>query len=53
MGSANKSVRVVSITKKDLKLNKQIYHCNNYQEKIDRDFNASLNIAKTDKYALA
>ena len=52
MGSANKSVRVVAITKKDLKLNKQIYHCNNYQEKIDRDLNALLNITKTDKYVL-
>ena len=39
--------------KKDLKLNQRIYHCNTCQEKIDRDFNASLNIAKTDNYALA
>lgn len=39
--------------KKDLKLDQRIYHCDNCQEKLDRDFNASLNIAKTDKYVLA
>ena len=39
--------------KKDLKLNQRVFHCNNCQEKIDRDFNASLNIAKTDRYVLA
>ena len=39
--------------KKDLKLTQRVYHCNNCKEKIDRDFNASLNIAKTDKYILA
>ena len=39
--------------KKDLKLTQRVYHCNNCKEKIDRDFNASLNIAKTDKYVLA
>ena len=39
--------------KKDLKLNQRVYHCNHCQENIDRDFNASLNIAKTDKYVLA
>ncbi len=39
--------------KKDLKLNQRVYHCNTCQEKIDRDFNASLNIAKTDRYVLA
>ena len=39
--------------KKDLKLSQRVYHCNNCQEKIDRDFNASLNIAKTDQYILA
>ena len=38
---------------KDLKLSQRVYHCSNCQEKIDRDFNASLNIAKTDKYVLA
>jgi transposase, IS605 orfB family len=38
--------------KKDLKLSDRIYRCNcGYVE--DRDFNASLNIAKTDKYVLA
>ena len=39
--------------KKDLKLSQRVYHCNNCQEKIDRDLNAALNIAKTDKYTLA
>ena len=39
--------------KTDLKLSQRVFHCNNCQEKIDRDFNASLNIAKTDKYVLA
>ena len=39
--------------KKDLKLSQRVYHCNACQEKIDRDFNASLNIAKTDNYILA
>ena len=38
---------------KDLKLSQRVYHCDNCQEKIDRDFNASLNIAKTDNYVLA
>lgn len=38
---------------KDLKLHQRVYHCDNCQEKIDRDFNASLNIAKTDNYVLA
>ena len=38
---------------KDLKLSQRVYHCSNCQEKIDRDFNASLNIAKTDNYVLA
>ena len=39
--------------KKDLKLNQRVFRCDHCQEKIDRDFNASLNIAKTDKYVLA
>ena len=39
--------------KKNLKLSQRVYHCNSCQVKIDRDFNASLNIAKTDKYELA
>ena len=39
--------------KKDLKLSQRVYHCNHCQEKIDRDFNASLNIATTDNYVLA
>ena len=39
--------------KKNLKLSQRVYHCNSCQLKIDRDFNASLNIATTDKYKLA
>ena len=38
---------------KDLKLSQRVYCCSHCQEKIDRDFNASLNIAKTDNYVLA
>ena len=38
--------------KKDLKLSQRVYHCDNCQEKIDRDFNAALNIAKTNRYLL-
>ena len=38
---------------KDLKLSQRVYHCKTCQETIDRDFNASLNIAKTDNYVLA
>ena len=38
---------------KDLKLGQRVYHCSSCQKKIDRDFNASLNIAKTDNYVLA
>ena len=39
--------------KKDLKLSQRVYICNHCQEKIDRDLNAALNIAKTEKYILA
>ena len=39
--------------KKDLKLNQRVYHCSTCQEKIDRDLNAAINIAQTDKYVLA
>lgn len=39
--------------RKDLKLNQRVYHCNTCQEKIDRDLNAALNIAKTANYILA
>ena len=39
--------------KKDLKLSQRVYHCNSCQKEIDRDFNASRNIAKTDRYKLA
>ena len=39
--------------KQDLKLSQRVYHCDSCQEKIDRDFNASINIATTDNYVLA
>ena len=39
--------------KKDLKLNQRVYWCDNCQEKIDRDLNAAINLANTDKYVLA
>ena len=39
--------------KSDLTLNHRVYCCDHCQAKIDRDFNASLNIAKTDQYTLA
>ena len=39
--------------KKDLKLSQRVYSCDNCRETIDRDLNAALNIAKTDKYILA
>lgn len=39
--------------KQDLKLSQRVYHCDNCQEKIDRDFNAAINLAQTDKYVLA
>ena len=39
--------------KNNLKLSQRVYHCNSCQVKIDRDFNASRNIATTDRYKLA
>lgn len=39
--------------KRDLKLSQRVYSCDNCGEEIDRDLNAALNIAKTDKYTLA
>lgn len=39
--------------KKDLKLNQRVYCCNNCYATLDRDFNASVNIAKTSNYVLA
>lgn len=38
--------------KKDLELSQRIYCCDSCHEKIDRDLNAALNIAKTDRYIL-
>lgn len=39
--------------KMDLKLSQRVYHCEHCKAQIDRDFNASLNIAQTDRYILA
>lgn len=39
--------------KADLKLNQRVFCCDHCHIKIDRDFNASLNIANTDRYTLA
>ena len=39
--------------KADLTLGQSVFHCSRCQAKIDRDFNASLNIAHTDQYTLA
>lgn len=39
--------------KQNLKLSQRVYHCDSCHEKLDRDFNASLNIATTDNYILA
>ena len=39
--------------KMDLKLSQRVYHCEHCKVQIDRDFNASLNIAQTDRYTLA
>ena len=36
--------------KQDLKLRQRVYHCCNCGVKIDRDFNASINIANTNEY---
>jgi transposase, IS605 orfB family len=39
--------------KKDLKLSQRVYCCDNCHATLDRDFNASINIAKTSNYVLA
>ena len=39
--------------REDLKLEHRVYRCSNCQHTIDRDFNASINLANTDKYVLA
>lgn len=38
--------------KQDLKLSQRVYHCDHCRVQIDRDFNASINIANTNEYAL-
>ena len=50
---SSKTCSYCSGYKQYLKLNQRVYHCDNCHKKIDRDLNASLNLAKTDKYTLA
>ena len=50
---SSKTCSICGSYKKDLKLSQRVFCCNHCQKEIDRDFNASLNIAKTDKYVLA
>lgn len=38
--------------KKDLKLSERVFHCPDCSISIDRDFNASLNLAQTERYQL-
>ena len=38
--------------KPDLKLSQRVYHCCNCGVRIDRDFNASINITNTNEYVL-
>ena len=38
--------------KVDLKLSQRVYYCEHCKAQIDRDFNASINIANTDEYVL-
>lgn len=38
--------------KQDLKLSQRVYYCRNCGMKVDRDFNASINIANTNEYVL-
>lgn len=39
--------------KVNLELSQRVYHCEHCKMQIDRDFNASLNIAQTNRYTLA
>ena len=39
--------------KKDLKLSERVFHCPDCTISLDRDFNASLNLAQTSRYQLA
>ena len=50
---SSKTCSICGSYKKDLKLSQRVYHCNSCQKEIDRDFNASRNIATTDRYKLA
>ena len=50
---SSKTCSNCSTYKRDLKLSQRVYSCDNCRETIDRDLNAALNIAKTDKYTLA
>ena len=39
--------------KENLDLSQRLYHCKECKQTIDRDFNASINLANTDNYVLA
>lgn len=51
--SSSKTCSNCGSYKVDLKLSQRVYHCEHCKMQIDRDFNASLNIAQTDRYTLA
>lgn len=51
--SSSKTCSNCGSYKVDLKLSQRVYRCEHCKVQIDRDFNASLNIAQTDRYILA
>lgn len=50
---SSKTCSTCGYYKKDLKLSQRVYYCDQCNENIDRDLNAAINIANTDKYVLA
>lgn len=50
---SSKTCSSCSSYKDNLKLSQRVYYCNNCHATLDRDFNASINIAKTSNYVLA
>lgn len=50
---SSKTCSTCGYYKKDLKLSQRVYHCEQCNKNIDRDLNAAINIANTDKYVLA
>ena len=49
---SSKTCSCCGSTKKDLKLNDRIYKCSNCGLEIDRDYNASINLEKTQVYKI-